>query len=194
MFLSFGFKSVTMDDIANKIGISKKTIYTHFETKTKLVEASTLHLFEFISKGLKEIQKQKLDPVVENYELKRFAMRHLKNEETSPQYQLQKYYPKIFNRIKTKQFDLIQRCVIENLQRGITTGHYRGDIPISFISRIYFVGMMGIKDKQLFPKEEYSSSKLMEYFIKYHLYAICTPKGLETLKEFIANNDSFNKD
>ena len=42
LFITYGFKSVTMDDIANKLGISKKTIYQHFENKTKLVEATTL--------------------------------------------------------------------------------------------------------------------------------------------------------
>ena len=49
MFLNLGFKSVTMDDLAQEMGISKKTIYTHFENKTKLVEATTLHLFNTIS-------------------------------------------------------------------------------------------------------------------------------------------------
>lgn len=190
MFLSLGFKSVTMDDIAQKMGISKKTIYTHFDTKTKLVEATTEYLFDFISKGIKGIQEKKTNPILENYEIKRFAMLHLKNEETSPLYQLEKYYPRIFNNLKTKQFDLTQRCVIENLERGITTGHYRGDIPISFISRIHYVGMMGIKDKDLFPPEEYSNSKLMEYFLKYHLYAICTPKGLQTLEDLIKNHEN----
>lgn len=189
MFLSLGFKSVTMDDIANKLGISKKTIYAHFDTKTKLVEAATHYLFDTINDGIKQIQSEKKNPILENYEIKRFSMCNLKDEETSPQYQLEKYYPKIFASLKTKQFNLVQRCVIENLERGITTGHYRSDIPISFISRIHYVGMMGIKDKKLFPEDEYSNKKLMEYFLKYHLYAICTPKGLETLEALLNKNE-----
>ena len=52
LFLSYGFKSVTMDDIASAMGISKKTIYQHFENKTKLVEATTLNIFEIISQGI----------------------------------------------------------------------------------------------------------------------------------------------
>ena len=46
LFLTLGFKSVTMDDIANDLGMSKKTIYTYFDNKTSLVEAGTTHLFK----------------------------------------------------------------------------------------------------------------------------------------------------
>lgn len=119
-------------------------------------------------------------------------MKYLKDEKTSPQYQLQKYYPKIYKNISSRQYELVQCCVIENLERGITTGHYRSDIPISFISRIHFTGMMGLKDKDLFPSNEYSNSKLMEYFVEYHIRAISTAKGLETLQEFLTNRKKLN--
>ena len=57
LFLSLGFKSVTMDDIATELGISKKTIYQHFDNKTKLVEAVTWSIFENISVGIEAIVK-----------------------------------------------------------------------------------------------------------------------------------------
>lgn len=194
MFLNLGFKSVTMDDIANEMGISKKTIYAHFSTKTKLVEAATANLFDIIYSGIKQIKAQNKNPIEETYMIKAFSMKHLKDEKTSPQYQLQKYYPKLFKNISRNQYKLVQNVVIENLERGIRTGHYRSDIPISFVSRIHFVGMLGIKDKELFPPEEYSNSKLMEYFLEYHMRAIATPKGLKTLQEFISNHETFKND
>lgn len=189
MFLSYGFKSVTMDDIAEKIGVSKKTIYANFATKGKLVHATSVHLFERINKGINEIREKQLDPVLENYEIKKFVMFHLKDEKATPHYQLQKYYPKIFETLKSKQFDLLQECVVDNLQRGIRQACYRKDIPVPFISRMHFVGMMGIKDKELFPVEEYSQNQLMEYFLEYHLRAICTQKGLKTLEELINKHE-----
>lgn len=192
MFLGLGFKSVTMDDIANEMAISKKTIYAHFDTKTKLVQAVTNHLFEKIDQGIKNIRAQRMNPIEEIYEIKSFSMKYLKDEKTSPQYQLQKYYPKIYQSISSRQYELVQCCVIENLERGITTGHYRSDIPISFISRIHFTGMMGLKDKDLFPADEYSNSRLMEYFVEYHIRAISTPKGLETLQEFLTKRKNLN--
>ena len=65
LFLNYGFKSVTMDDISNHLGISKKTIYQHFENKTKLVEAVTMHVFENISCGINDICSVKKNPIEE---------------------------------------------------------------------------------------------------------------------------------
>ena len=101
MFLNYGFKSVTMDDLAEQLGISKKTIYANYENKTKLVEASTLFLFEFISNGINLICELEKNPIDELFAIKSFVMEHLKNEKTSPQYQLQKYYPQLFISFKS---------------------------------------------------------------------------------------------
>lgn len=185
MFLNYGFKSVTMDDIAERMGISKKTIYTHYSTKSKLVLATSHHVFENINCGIEQIREKKQNPIKENFEIKRFVIHHLKDEKTSPHFQLQKYYPKAFESLKNKQFELLDNCISDNINRGIKSGDYRKDMPIEFISRIHFVGMMGIKDTNLFPVEKYSHAKLMDYFLEYHLRAICTPKGIETLEELL---------
>lgn len=192
LFLNLGFKSVTMDDIANEMGISKKTIYVHFPNKTKLVEATTLHLFETISCGIDHISTLKKNPIEEIFDIKAFVMMHLKNEKSSPQYQLQKYYPKIFAALKTKQFEVMQGCVTENLKRGIAQGLYRDTINIDFISRIYFNGMINLKDQELFPLVKFSMNTLMEYYLEYHLRGICTAKGLKTLSQSLKNNQNQN--
>ncbi|CAM4088617.1 TetR/AcrR family transcriptional regulator [Gillisia hiemivivida] len=185
LFLNFGFKSVTMDDIANELGISKKTIYTHFSTKTKLVEAASIHIFELISTGIDKISAQKLNVIEETYAVKEFAMKNLNNEQSSPQYQLKKYYPKIAEFLSNKQFCVMQDCVIENLKRGIETGIYRPDIPINFTSKIYFIGITGIRDNDIFNTSEFSVPQLMENYLEYHMRAIVTEKGLDTLNKFI---------
>jgi len=185
LFLNFGFKSVTMDDIATELGISKKTIYTHFSTKTKLVEAASIHIFEVISTGIDTISAEKMNVIEETYAIKAFAMKHLNNEQSSPQYQLKKYYPKIAELLKSKQFCVMQDCVVENLNRGIETGVYRSDIPVSFISKIYFIGITGIRDHDIFNSSEFTIPQVMESYLEYHLRAIVTEKGLKTLNQFI---------
>ncbi|MUP45325.1 TetR/AcrR family transcriptional regulator [Gramella sp. BOM4] len=187
MFLNYGFKSVTMDDIAENLGMSKKTIYTHFSTKSKLVQASSSHLLDNISKGIEKVIEKNLNPVVENFEIKKFVNQHLKGEKTSPHYQLKKYYPKIFYNLINEQFNVLQNCVGENISRGIKTGDYREDINIPFVCRIHFVGMMGVKDKNIFPLEQFSEKDLADEFLNYHLRAICTPKGIKNLEEYIQN-------
>ncbi|MCJ7757064.1 MAG: TetR/AcrR family transcriptional regulator [Gillisia sp.] len=185
LFLNFGFKSLTMDDIATEMGISKKTIYAHFSTKTKLVESAALHIFDNISTGINCIKAKKLNVIEETFEIKDFAMKHLNNEHSFPQYQLNKYYPKIAVILKNKQFEVMQGCVVDNLNKGIDTEIYRKNIPVSFISRIYFIGITGIKDNDLFPTEEFSTAELMENYLEYHLRAIVTEQGLKILNQFI---------
>ena len=185
LFLNYGFKSVTMDDIANNLGISKKTIYLHFENKTKLVEATTMNLFCSISQGIDHICSLEKNPIEEIYDIKQFVADHLKDEKSSPQYQLQKYYPKIFRTLKSKQFEVMQTCVKDNLKRGVSLELYRESINIEFISRIYFNAMLAIKDKDLFPLKQFSMNMLMENYLEYHLRGICTEKGIKKLNQII---------
>jgi AcrR family transcriptional regulator len=192
LFLTLGFKSVTMDDIANELGISKKTIYQHFGNKTKLVEAVTFSLFEQICDGIDCIYEASSNSIEELYDIKMFVMNHLKNERTSPQYQLKKYYPKIFDALKTKQFNKMYGSVKESLQKGIKNNLFRSNIDVDFISRMYFNGMTGIKDESLFPKDLFTVEYLIESYLEYHLRAIVTSKGLKTLNQFIMQNQSLS--
>lgn len=184
-FLSLGVKSVTMDEIAAALGISKKTLYTHFSTKTKLVEATALFVFQQISEGIERIRERENDPIEEMFEIKNFACTNLKNEKSSPQYQLQKYYPRIFHTIKQKQQELLENLIKTNLSKGIALEVYRSDVPVDFISRFYFVGMMGIKDPELFPGNEFATGELIQKHLEYHLRAIVTEKGLQTLNKLL---------
>lgn len=184
-FLTLGVKSVTMDEIANDLGISKKTIYTHFSTKNKLVESTALYVFQEISQGINAIRDKNRNAIEEHFVIKKFALENLKDEKSSPQYQLQKYYPKIYRLLRGKQQKLMEDCVRENLERGIKEGVYRKDIPISFICRIYFAEMLSIKDRDLFPEDEFLSIRLVDEQLEYHLRAIVTDKGLNTLKKYL---------
>ena len=190
LFLTLGFKSVTMDDIANELGMSKKTIYVHFENKTKLVEAVTFSLFENICDGIDHILANSKNPIEELYDIKMFVMNYLKNEKTSPQYQLKKYYPQIFERLRIKQFEKMHESVKEILKKGIETQLFRENINIDFISRMYFNGMTGIKDVAIFPQELFTMDFLMESYLEYHLRAIITSKGMNILNNFIISNQS----
>ncbi|WP_298485024.1 TetR/AcrR family transcriptional regulator [uncultured Maribacter sp.] len=188
MFLNYGFKSVTMDDLAQEMAISKKTIYSHFKNKTELVNEITLSLFCSVSEGIDAICALEKNPIEELYEIKKFVLLHLKGDKTSPQYQLQKYYPKIHDSIKQKHFEVMNECVIVNIKRGLEMGIYRENLNIDFISRIYFSGVTSIKDLNLFPSKSFSPAKLMNEYLEYHLRGIVTPKGRKILNTIINSN------
>src|SRR5690606_27605255 len=79
MFLNLGFKSVTMDDIAIELGISKKTIYQHFTTKNDLVESVTFYVFESINNGISSIREASDNPIEELFQVKKFVSDYLKD-------------------------------------------------------------------------------------------------------------------
>ena len=182
LFLNLGFKSVTMDDIANALGVSKKTIYKYFTNKTSLVDAVTGFMFESICSSIDEICARKLNPIDELFFIKRAVLEHLNDEKSSPVYQLQKYYPKIYASLKQKQFQMMHATIQDNLERGIQSDLFREAIDKDFMSRMYFNGMVGIKDQELFPLQKYSMNVLMDHYLEYHLRGIATEKGIKQLE------------
>ena len=168
--------------------ISKKTIYNFFQNKTDLVKAVTSYMFKGITTGVTEIKKNSSDPISEIYDINLFLIKFLKRESVSPLYQLQKYYPLIHKDINKKQFNFITKSTTKSLKNGIKLGLFRKDIKIDFISRLYFKGMIGIRDLETFPLKTYNPVKLQTDFIEYHLRAILTEKGLKNLNQFIKNN------
>ncbi len=188
LFLNLGFKSVTMDDLAEQMGISKKTIYTHFDNKTDLVEQCTVKLFNQIVHGINCICDQGMDPIEELYEVKKFALLNLKNEKSSPQYQLKKYYPQISDMLMKKSFEVMKDCVLTNIQRGMAMGIYRENLDADFVSRIYFAGTNSLKDDGLFPRHTFPMVRLMDIYLEYHLRGIVTPKGRNKLNTIINSN------
>ena len=188
LFLNLGFKSVTMDDLAEHMGISKKTIYAHFANKTELVEECTIRLFNRIVHGINCICDQGMNPIEEIYEVKKFALLNLKNEKASPQYQLKKYYPQISDMLLKKQFEVMQDCVLTNIQRGMEMGIYREDLNPEFVWRIYFAGVSSLKDDTLFPRHTFPMVHLMDTYLEYHLRGIVTPKGRTILNRIINTN------
>ncbi|HEA29446.1 MAG TPA: TetR/AcrR family transcriptional regulator [Leeuwenhoekiella sp.] len=188
LFLNLGFKSVTMDDIAYEMGISKKTIYSQYNHKTELVQDVSFHLLNQIFEGVDAIIHENKNPIEELYDIKKYVLQHLKGEKSSPAQQLQKYYPKIYDALKSKQYSYMQACVCSNLTRGIEQGLFRKNLNIDFVSRIYFIGITGIKDTVIFPIEDFPAASLHERYLEYHLRGIVTTKGRQILKKLIKPN------
>ena len=188
LFLELGFKNVTMDDIAYAMGISKKTIYIHFSNKTELIENVVFSVLEFFHKNIEQINKEAVNPIEELYDIKMFVMNYLKNERGSTQFQLKKYYPKIFEQLEVKKFQKMHSSVEKGLKKGIKLNLFRDNIDVGFISRVYFMGMTGIRNTDVFSEENFSKNYLMESYLEYHLRAIVTAKGLKILNKYIENN------
>ena len=184
LFLQLGFKTVTMDDLAVSLGISKKTLYIHFENKQQLVYEVAQAIFEKITKDILKIRESCSNPIEEFHFVRLEAMKYLGNEKTSPNYQLQKHYPKIYMDLRTKEYQYLGKMVRDSLQDGINSGLFRAGIDLEFVSRLHINGLRGIRDIEIFPIEQFKIEELFENYLDYHLRAIITPKGYETLTLF----------
>ena len=189
LFIQRGFKSVTMDDLAVALAISKKTLYTHFENKEQLVRESSFHVFNTVCNEIELIKKKAAHPIEELYTVKSAVLKYYQNEDTSPVYQLQRYYPDIYTELKDKEYGSLGIMVQSSLKMGVSTGLFRPNINVDFVSRLYLNGMRGIRDIAIFPPSQFDIKSLFESYLEYHARAIVTPKGLGILNEFIANTD-----
>tara|TARA_B100000686_G_C16806734_1_gene991658 strand:- start:4722 stop:5327 length:606 start_codon:yes stop_codon:yes gene_type:complete len=181
LFLSLGFKSVTMDDLAQSMAISKKTIYQYFQNKDQLISSCVESVQNKIVKDFKDIRRASSNPIIELFQIKKIAMQILGSTKNAPQFQLQKFYPEIYEKIKSREFDLVSTQIKESLKQGVDLGYFRSEINMDFITRIYLNSMQAIRDIELFPIEEFKIEELFENYLEYHLRAIVTKKGLDLL-------------
>ena len=188
LFLSQGFKSITMDDIAREMGMSKKTVYSFYANKEAIVSASAMQMLTDVCSGIDTIFERELNPIEELYDIKKYVLEHINGERTSPMYQLQKYYPKIHQTLRKSQYEYMQSSVTRNVLKGIEQGLFISDISVEFVVNIYFTGMTGIKDETIFPKSAFPVSDLFDMYLEYHIRGIVTPKGRKILNKLIKSN------
>jgi hypothetical protein len=185
LFLNLGFKSVTMDEIANELGISKKTLYKYFSNKHSLVEATTLTIHDSCFLAMDTITNKGFNAIKENFETKKMFKEMFQNASSSPIYQLKKYYPKIHQKTMEKEMVLFSECLKKNIEKGIKEGFYRNDLNIDLITKFYFSLVFSIHENTI---ENYKIPKLEHEVLIYHTRAIATEKGLKELEEQLVNN------
>ncbi|RAV29714.1 TetR/AcrR family transcriptional regulator [Sinomicrobium soli] len=190
MFLNMGFKSITMDDISNEMGISKKTVYQYFKNKSDLITHCCNYVVGTILSDIEEIDQWKLNPIEELYETRKITLRRLNNEKASPAYQLEKYYPKIFETVRRERYDIIDGYILNNLRRGVEGGYYRPELDLEVVAKIYYTGMTSFKGGDITWAVDHTIPYLVNIFLEYHVRAIATPKGLETLEEILVRERS----
>ncbi len=183
LFLRYGLKSVTMDDLARQLGVSKKTLYQFVDNKADLV-GKIVHMHIAAEKALmEEVRAKSGDAVEEMIEIARYAIQQLRKLSPTLVYDLQKYYQPIWQLIQNLHSVHVHSLIKDNIDRGIQQGVYRSDLDANIIAKIYVLGTLAIVDENSFPQKEYKKEALFIEFIKYHIQGITTEKGLELYKK-----------
>ena len=191
LFTKHGFKSVTMDDIANELGISKKTIYQHFSSKNELVKATVDYVFESASNKMRSLAGNCETPIHEHFEMKNCVgdlFGH--NIQASTIYQFNKYYPRLSERIQRKRHEDYDFTIIRNLEQGVKEGYYREEIDIDFVGKIFFASSTAFFNDEMFINMQNTQSidELNYKFLEYHLRGIVSQKGLQVLEQLLQKN------
>ncbi|MEW5676775.1 TetR/AcrR family transcriptional regulator [Flavobacterium enshiense] len=184
MFLKLGFKSVTMDDIAGEMCISKKTIYKYFCNKEILVEETTERIHNDVNEKINIITEKNFNAIEENFEIQKMFKEMFKSYDTSPVYQLKKHYPMIFDKIHAKSFEFCSDNFKKNIEKGITEGMYRKELDIKTAVDFYYTLIFNINENTVYEKDAH---ELEIKALEYHTRAIATPKGIEELEKHLQN-------
>jgi len=190
IFLKFGFKSVTMDDIANELGISKKTIYKYFKNKVDLVDQATEYMHDLMHTEVLKIYDMGYNAIEENFEANKVFKGFMQNSDDSPVYQLKKYYPETYKKIMAQEFCLFKDCLSNNVEKGIRDGLFRANINVEQIVKFYFSLIMSVHDSDLYTYSKNTINKLELNVLEYHTRAIATKKGITELEKQIAEINS----
>ncbi len=182
MFLKNGFKSVTMDDIAGDMCISKKTIYKYFGNKELLIEEGTVCMQLEIKKEMDAIVVKKHNAIAENFEIKDMFSRMFEAVDSSPLYQLRKHYPEIYEKIRENQEVQCGTMFTGNILKGIEEGLYRNDIPVEDYVNLYYQLIFAIKDSS---QKEIERNRLETVALEYHIRAMATEKGIAELEKYL---------
>jgi AcrR family transcriptional regulator len=185
LFMRYGFRSVTMDEIAGQTGVSKKTLYQFFEDKDALVEAVMHAELEYMQTQCTKQVKEAKDAIEEIF-LDMDSMEDVMDA-MNPQiiFDLEKFYPRTFEKFKKHKNNFLLDVIKKNLERGIEEEVYRDDFDIDIIARFRLESAFVIFNPELFPHSKYSLLKVSNEIYYHYLYGLATSKGKKLIEKYI---------
>jgi len=183
LFMQYGIKSLTMDDIARHLGISKKTLYQSFSDKAELVlQGFQCHMNQE-TEALNKIHDQSENAIDEMFLMSQHVSAHLQQMHPSILFDMEKYYPKAFEKFDEYKLKIVMSCLARNMEDGIEQKLYRNNLNIPIVAGLYVGRMDLFFDQKLFPAAQYSPRDVYLEAIRYHIRGIASEKGMEYLKD-----------
>jgi len=183
LFMRNGIKSMTMDDVATQLHMSKKTLYEHFTDKNDLVAKAVKLTSAQQRLRIDAICKQGHNAIDELMEINLFVAGMVGQMHPSIHFDLEKYHPEAFRHLISNKQKEIHDCMVKNMRKGIKERLYRDDINVSILARIYISRFDMCFDGELFPPHEHPFAEVLWEQYRYHIRGIASKKGLEYLEK-----------
>lgn len=183
LFFRLGIKSVTMDDIAQELGMSKKTLYKYVDNKSDLVYKVLQNHLLVEEKFIETLENSKLNGIDTIVEIIKNVIKSMSNMPLAAIYDLQKYYPESWALLEEFKSCSIVDTMENILKKGKKEGLFRTEIKEDILSKFYMISVEGILDPFNFTAhKKYDFKEIYLEYIIYHLHGIVSDEGHEYLK------------
>jgi AcrR family transcriptional regulator len=194
LYRRYGIKSVTMDEIANQLGVSKKTIYQSFSDKNELVDAVIVDILKYNKDCCQSYKTNSQNAIHEVFQAMEMLQVMFDNMNPAILYDIERNHPATYKKFKEYKYKYLFEIVKENIERGKWEELYRPEVNIDVIAKIRLETMMMPFNEQLFPKNKFSLVTLHQQLIEYFLFGIASLKGYKLILKYQKErSDSYRK-
>jgi AcrR family transcriptional regulator len=177
LFFKYGIKSITMDDIAKHLGISKKTIYQSYSDKNEIVETLMVQRMQTNECEFKQIAKESANVIEEVFAMMKHMGVMFSQMNPNLFYDMQKYHPGSWKLFKQFKENCIERMVEDSVKRGIEQGFVREDINTKIVARLRMAEVEMGFNPEAFPPDKFKIVDVQLALLDHFLHGICTIKG-----------------
>jgi AcrR family transcriptional regulator len=177
LFMKYGVRSISMDDIARHLSVSKKTLYQHFEDKEDIVTIACLSYIESITKDFERIEKSSTNAIDELSKISVRLRRHVEDMNPSLLFDLQKYHPRAWNVWLEHKKKFIRDNVVRNLKQGVVEGYFRPEMDLEVIATMRLELVQLPFDERIFPTTKFNVPDVQTQIFEHFVYGLLTDKG-----------------
>jgi len=186
LFMRYGIRSITMDEIAAQLGISKKTIYQYFTDKDAMVEAVVNDEMTTNEDDCRGYSKEAENAVHEIFLAMDGMQEMMKTMNPQLMYDLEKHHPIAYKRLKQYKYQFLFTVVKENLDRGSAEGIYRTGLNIDLVTRHRIESAFMPFNPEAFPPNKYPMNQTCQELAILFLYSICNEKGKKLIEKYLS--------
>lgn len=189
VYMRFGIKSVTMDDLARELGISKKTIYKYFDDKSDLVRSIVEMKMEMDKAICMNCLNQSQNAIDDLIHISKLIVEHVGNMNPSVFFDLKKYHPEAWQYVEKHRWEFILDMIISNINQGIEEHLYRENLNPDIVGRMYVASIDNIFNPDIFPWPKFTFQAIYKEMIRMHIKGLVNEDGHKYLKQKIENGE-----
>ncbi len=183
VFMRYGIKSVTMDDLARELGISKKTLYKYFRDKNDLVISIIRLKLEMDKMACIQCMQDGNNAIDQLFNMSQFVLEHLSKINPSVFFDLKKYHPEAWKLMNEHKWDFILNSFKENLERGVSQSLYRDNMNIDIVARHYVSSIDTMMQGHVYPYPEFKLDRVFMELVRLQMRGLASDNGLEYIKQ-----------